>query len=100
MNLEENCTVDESSAETQAEEELEMSTDIKQIGKDLEDFLKSRLLELEEKMTEIFYIMRIEQIRKFMDLIKNINKHWDEVMKRRKSAESQGDGNGNGAVHS
>ncbi|RZC36446.1 hypothetical protein BDFB_012142 [Asbolus verrucosus] len=100
MNSEQNSTVDEPLAEMQAGEELETSKDMEQISKDLEDFFKSQLLELEQEMTEIFYIMRKGHLRKFTDLIENINKHWDKVMKRLKLTESQGDEDGNGGVHS
>ncbi|CAH1365440.1 hypothetical protein MTP99_001704 [Tenebrio molitor] len=90
-----NLAGEEPPSMVQAREELEVSMDVKRIAKEVEDYVKNRRMTFEEKMFEKFYVMRIEQSRKFIDLIRKINKSWDDFVDYLKSIGAQG-GSGDG----
>ncbi|KAJ3649668.1 hypothetical protein Zmor_021395 [Zophobas morio] len=82
-------------------EDLESLMDVRRVTKEVEDYVRNRRLALEEKMFERFYLMRIEQSRKFIELIKKINKSWDDFVDYLKSIGAQGaSGDGDCTVYS
>ncbi|RZC40903.1 hypothetical protein BDFB_009156 [Asbolus verrucosus] len=91
VNAVQNCTADEPSTAMQTKEESEFE----QVGKELEDYVNARRKALEDKMFEKFYLMRVEQSRKFIEVIEKINKQWENFLDYLKSIgceEVSGDG--------
>ncbi|EFA06290.2 hypothetical protein TcasGA2_TC009156 [Tribolium castaneum] len=79
----------------------ETNSELRKYEKEIEDYLKCRTHCLEEKMFERFYLMRIEESRKFIDLIRKINKSWDDFVDYLKSIGGQGaSGDGDCTVYS
>lgn len=60
------------------------------IFKEVEDYIKRRRIALEEMMFDKFYFLRIEQSRKFIELIKTIEKNWADFVAYFKSIGEQG----------
>lgn len=85
------------SSENPAKHEAMAALEVKMIERELEEYIKNRGLAFEEKLFEQFYYMRIEQSRKFIELVKKINKSWEDFVEYLKVIGSQGPfGDGDG----